>query len=110
MSRKHRADAKGIVYSTDPDYRREESAEEPETLPPGRQPLRIRLETRHRAGKQATVVQGFIGRQADLESLGKELRNLCGAGGSAKDGEIIVQGDHRDKVKAWLLQRGYAAK
>jgi translation initiation factor 1 len=72
--------------------------------------LRIRLETKHRGGKAATVITGFIGREEDLEDLSKKLKTHCGTGGSAKDGEIIIQGDQRPKVLAWLLQQGYPAK
>jgi translation initiation factor 1 len=75
-----------------------------------RQPLRIRLETKHRAGKAVTVVTGFVGRDEDLQALGKQLKTYCGTGGSAKDGEIIIQGDQREKARGWLLKQGYAAK
>jgi translation initiation factor 1 len=75
-----------------------------------KQPLRIRLETKHRAGKAATVVTGFVGRDEDLQALGKQLKTHCGTGGSAKDGEITIQGDQREKVRVWLLKQGYAAK
>jgi translation initiation factor 1 len=75
-----------------------------------RQPLRLRLETKHRAGKAVTVVTGFVGRDEDLQALGKQLKTYCGTGGSAKDGEIIIQGDQREKVRGWLLKQGYAAK
>jgi translation initiation factor 1 len=68
------------------------------------------LETKHRAGKAATIVTGFVGLDADLQALGKQLKTHCGTGGSAKDGEIIIQGDQREKVRTWLLKQGYAAR
>jgi translation initiation factor 1 len=76
-------------------------------LPSGQQDLRVWLEKNHRGGKTATVIKGFVGSDADLESLGKTLKTKCGTGGSAKEGEIIIQGDHRDKVLVLLLDQGY---
>ncbi len=110
MSKKHKADRNGLVYSTDPDFNPQPEEESQETLPPASQRLRIRLETKHRGGKTATVITGFTGKEEDLEVLTKQLKTHCGTGGSAKDGEIIIQGDQRPKVLAWLLQQGYAAK
>jgi translation initiation factor 1 len=110
MSKKHKADRNGLVYSTDPDFNPQTEEDKQETLPPASQRLRIRLETKHRGGKTATVITGFIGTEEDLESLSKKLKSHCGTGGSAKDGEMIIQGDQRQKVLAWLLQQGYAAK
>lgn len=110
MSKKHKADRNGLVYSTDPDFNPETEEEKQETLPPASQRLRIRLETKHRGGKTATVITGFIGTEEDLELLTKQLKTHCGTGGSAKDGEIIIQGDQRPKILAWLLQHGYGAK
>ena len=98
----------GIVYSTDPDFKVEDDfAEEVVTLSPNQQKLIIRLETKHRAGKTVTLIDGFVGSLKDAEWLGKSLKNFCGAGGAAKDGEIIIQGDHREKVMQWLLKNGY---
>ncbi len=100
----------GIVYSTDPDFSFDSGDdEEAETLPPASQDLRIWLE-RKGGGKVATVVRGYTGRLSDLEQLGKQLKSLCGSGGTVKDFEIIVQGDHRDKILAWLISKGYKAK
>lgn len=100
----------GLVYSTDPNFKpEEESTEEQSTLPPAQQKLLVRLDTKHRAGKAVTLVEGFIGLTADREDLGKKLKSFCGTGGSVKDGEIIVQGDNRDKVLQWLLKNGYTA-
>lgn len=96
-----------LVYSTNPDYMVPNEAEEKTTLAPAEQLLRIILETKHRAGKTVTIVYGFEGADADLEALGKALKNFCGTGGSVKDGEIIIQGDHRQKVFQYLKQKGY---
>jgi translation initiation factor 1 len=108
MSKKNKPDARGFVFSTDPNFSFEENNSGPaETLSPKLQKLRIRLETKHRAGKAVTLLTGFIGSDEDLETLGKQLKNYCGSGGAVKDGEIIVQGDHRDKVLQWLLKNGF---
>lgn len=107
MSKKNKPDARGFVFSTDPNFSYEEEREDVDTLKPEQQKLRIWLETKHRAGKAATVIKGFIGMDDDLEELGKKLKSFCGTGGSAKDGEIIIQGDQREKVLQWLLKNGY---
>lgn len=100
----------GIVYSTDPDYEYRTYVEpERQTLPPEKQKLTVRIDRRHRAGKQVTLVEGFVGSDADLASLAKALKTRCGVGGTAKDGEISVQGDLRDKVVALLRDMGYKA-
>ena len=106
--KKSKSDRNGFVYSTDPDFRYElDESENAETLEPKQQKLRIRLETKHRGGKAVTLVYGFIGKAEDLEVLGKKLKNFCGTGGSAKDNEIIIQGDQREKVLQWLIKNGY---
>ena len=107
MSKKNKPDNRGFVYSTDPNFSFEEERENNVTLPAAEQKLRIRLDTKQRAGKAVTLVDGFIGQEPDLEDLGKKLKGFCGTGGSAKDGEIIVQGDQREKVLQWLLKNGY---
>jgi translation initiation factor 1 len=108
MSKKHKSDRNGFVYSTDPSFKFEpEESAAAETLDAAQQKLRVFLETKQRGGKAVTVVKGFIGRDEDLEALGKNLKNFCGTGGSVKDGEALVQGDQRDKVLQWLLKNGY---
>ncbi|MBQ6244790.1 MAG: translation initiation factor [Bacteroidales bacterium] len=102
----------GVVYSTNPDFQYEtvQDAPQAETLPPGRQRLVVRIDRRQRAGKQVTLVEGFVGSQADLAALAKTLKTKCGVGGTAKDGEITIQGDLRDKVVSLLTGMGYNAK
>ncbi|MBS1510613.1 MAG: translation initiation factor [Bacteroidetes bacterium] len=98
-----------LVYSTDPDFKPETEQEDTlETLAPAQQHLRILLDKKQRAGKMVTLITGFIGTDADLETLGKQLKSYCGTGGSVKDQEIIVQGDNRDKVLQWLQKNGYS--
>lgn len=110
MSKK-RNNAGGIVYSTDPGFTPESNEpEEINTLPPAQQQLRVKLDTKQRAGKVVTLVDGFIGKNEDLEKLGKELKTKCGTGGSAKDGQILIQGDYKEKVVKWLQDWGYKAK
>ena len=96
-----------LVYSTNPDYIQPSEEEIKPTLEPADQTLRVILETKHRAGKTVTIVYGFEGADADLEVLGKALKNFCGTGGAVKEGEIIIQGDHRQKVFQYLKQKGY---
>lgn len=107
MSKK-KSSASGIVYSTDPSFRPPDDSSEQATLLPTEQSLRVFLDSKHRGGKTVTIVSGFIGREADLESLGKQLKGFCGTGGSVKEGEVIVQGDHRAKVIQWLKGKGFS--
>ena len=101
----------GIVFSTadsfDYNFGEDESQE---TLPPTQQKLKVLLDKKSRAGKQVTLIEGFLGTEDDLKELSKLLKNKCGVGGSTKDGEILIQGDHRDKVVQVLIQVGYGAK
>ncbi len=100
----------GVVFSTNPDYKYETSAEEETTtLDPSKQNLKIWLD-RLKGGRVATVVRGFVGSSDDLAALGKELKKSCGVGGTAKDGEIIIQGDHRDRIVELLTKAGYRCK
>jgi translation initiation factor 1 len=103
---------KHIVYSTNPDYMRaleEEAALEAqvETRPPAEQPLKIRRDNKQRKGKEVTLVDGFIGKIEDLETLGKWLKTKCGTGGSVKDGQILLQGDWVERVCSLLVEAGY---
>ncbi len=101
----------GIVYSTETDfsYKYEEQSEA-DTLPPQQQSLRIMLDKSGRAGKQVTLVTGFIGQTDDLAALAKLLKAKCGVGGAVKDGDILIQGDHREKVMLVLQAQGYRPK
>lgn len=105
--KKNKSDSKGFVFSTNPDFEFDHDEKEFETLPPAQQKLRLQLETKHRGGKTACIVMGFIGSTQDLEDLAKKLKSFCGTGGSAKDGEIIIQGDNRDKMLQWFQKNGY---
>lgn len=100
-----------IVFSTNPDFVfPSDEPEEPETLPPAQQKLRVRMERSGRGGKTVTVVAGFVGTTDDLEALGKSLKTKCGVGGTVKDGQIIIQGDLRTRIIALLTAAGYKAK
>ena len=101
----------GVVYSTNPDFAYTEAEDaEAQTLEASRQRLVVTIDRSGRAGKQVTLVKGFVGTQEDLAALAKVLKTRCGVGGTAKDGEITVQGDWRDKVTALLREMGYNAK
>jgi len=100
-----------IVYSTNPNFQYEyDTPTETETLTPERQNLRVTLDTKQRKGKTVTLVQGFVGTEEDLKELAKLLKNKCGTGGSAKDGEIIIQGELKEKILTILRENGYRAK
>lgn len=100
-----------LVYSTNPDFNiSSEEKSVVETLHPSRQKLTVYLDRRNRGGKQVTLVKGFVGSEEDLTELGRNLKSRCGTGGSVKDGEILIQGDCRDKVTAFLTSMGYVAK
>lgn len=101
----------GVVFSTNPDYTYEEAGpEEPATLEPAKQNLIVSIDRKGRGGKQVTLVTGFVGTSDDLAELGRTLKVKCGVGGSAKEGEITIQGDFRDRVTSLLKEMGYKAK
>lgn len=97
----------GIVYSTDSSFQIDEDEDTIETILPALQTLQIKLEKKHRAGKTVTAIYGFIGKQDDLFSLEKKLKNTCGTGGSSKEGIILIQGDQRIKIFNWLKTNGF---
>ncbi len=101
----------GMVYSTNSDfeYTNQEEAQEA-TLLPSQQMLRIWVDRKHRAGKTATLIKGFVGTEYDLKELTKSLKSKCGVGGATKDGEVIIQGDHRDRIFDLLVKAGYKCK
>lgn len=107
MSRKKLYNAGPIVYSTDPDVVRQELEDKAESLPPQDQPLRLRIDTKHRAGKTVTLVEGFRGNAEDLERLCKNLKSYCASGGTWEQGQIIIQGNHIEKIFQWLNKNGY---
>jgi translation initiation factor 1 len=104
---KKKSTTSGFVYSTNPAFMQLQPETGQETLSPANQPLRILLDKKQRAGKQVTLIDGFIGNDSDLQSLTQQLKNHCGTGGSAKDGLALLQGDHREKVLQWLKKKGY---
>ena len=104
-------DRLNIVYSTNPDFKFDTGEEEEaETLEPAKQQLRISLDKRNRKGKSVTLITGFVGSSDDLSALAKKLKTKCGVGGSDKDGEILIQGDFRQKILDILLSEGYRAR
>lgn len=107
----NRKNREGIVYSTNSDfvYETNETAEA-ETLEPSRQKLKVFIDRKQRKGKSVVIIDGFIGKDEDLELLAKELKTKCGTGGSAKDGQIIIQGEMIEKVKIFLTSQGYKIK
>ncbi len=108
MNKKKIINPQGLVYSTNPDINLQQiTAEEVVTLPASGQKLFVGTDKKNRGGKVVTFITGFTGKKEDLEELGKSLRSFCGSGGTAKEGEIIIQGDHKEKVVRWLHQNGY---
>lgn len=111
MAKKNKKNRDGVVYSTNENFEYSHFGDlVQETLNSNQQDLRVQLDKKSRAGKQVTLISGFVGNDDDLKALGKLLKSKCGVGGSAKDGEIMIQGDHRDKVMDILAKEGYMAK
>jgi translation initiation factor 1 len=109
MSKKNNSPFGGLVYSTNSDYMndQQQEGESETTLPVEKQRLRVKLDTKQRAGKVVTLVEGFSGTHEDLQALGKKLKTKCGAGGTMKDGLIMIQGDYKEKIINWLKDWGY---
>jgi len=110
MSKKKQGRSDGLVFSTNQDYYNDyqEESSAQETLPKEKQKLRVKLDTKQRAGKVVTIIENFIGSSDDLEALGKQLKTKCGTGGSVKDALIMIQGDYREKIINWLKDWGYS--
>lgn len=109
MGKRKRRDTDGLVFSTS-GHLPDEHLDEEETLDPGEQLLYISIDRKQRKGKEVTLIEGFVGTEEDLKALGKQLKSKCGVGGSVKDGEIIIQGNMRDKVISLLEKDGYSTK
>lgn len=103
-------DLGGFVFSTNKDFEFESNDEQQETIPNNQQKLEAHLDKKNRGGKVATIIKGFEGNDDDLKALAKQLKTLCGVGGAAKDGEIIIQGNFRDKIMDFLTKEGYKVK
>ena len=100
----------GYIYSTDPGFNFHDPEPEEQVIPPNQQDLRIMLDKKNRSGKAVTLITGYLGKEDDLITLGKFLKTKCGSGGTVKDGEILIQGDFRQKILKLLLEEGYKAK
>lgn len=107
MAKKNR---RGVMYSTNPDFEFDEGVEEQETLENNEQKLYVSLDKRNRKGKAVSLIEGFVGTTDDLKALAKQLKNLCGVGGTAKNEEIIIQGDFRDKIVVFLQKENFNVK
>ena len=108
MPKKKLYNKTGIVYSTSPDFDFEKEEENVESLPLNEQLLKVVLDKKHRGGKTVSIVKGFVMKEEEIAGLAKQLKSFCGSGGSAKDHEIIIQGDHRDKIVQWLVKNGFS--
>ncbi|MCO5259353.1 MAG: translation initiation factor [Crocinitomicaceae bacterium] len=108
---KNKKDRINVVYSTNPDFGYDyEEEDEQETLPNNQQKLYVSIDRKSRAGKEVTLIEGFVGSEDDLKDLGKLLKTKCGVGGSVKDGEVLIQGNFRDKIISILENEGYQTK
>ena len=108
MGKKSKNKRSGVVFSTNPEYDYAyEEGQESETLPNQQQVLRVQIDRKKRRGKEVTLVTGFVGTTDDLKDLGKTLKTKCGVGGSVKDGEVLIQGNHKDKIITILKEAGY---
>lgn len=107
MSKKKDNYKGGLVYSTEPNFKFDAEEREEFNLPPEAQQLKVKLDKKNRGGKIVTLVEGFSMDEESIESLVKKLKTFCGSGGSSKNGEIIIQGDHRDKIIQWLIKNGF---
>lgn len=111
MSKKSKKNSDFVVYSTNPNFSWEpENTDEEQTLAPSEQTLYVSIDRKQRGGKEVTLVEGFVGSEDDLKELGKNLKSKCGVGGSVKDGEILIQGNFKDKIAELLLKEGYKVK
>lgn len=107
MAKKKLYNTGGIVFSTASDFNFSEDKEFEETLPANEQLLKIKLDKKHRGGKVVTIIEGFSMKEVEIENVAKQLKTFCGTGGSSKNNEIIIQGDHREKILQWLVKNGY---
>lgn len=108
---KNKKERLNVVYSTNPNFNYDyEANEEVETIEPNKQTLYVSIDRKQRGGKEVTLIEGFIGKDDDLKELGKQLKSKCGVGGTAKDGEIIIQGAFRDKIMELLQKEGFKVK
>jgi len=108
MGKKNKKKRVGVVYSTNPDYDYDYQKNQPEeAMPENQQRLRVLLDRKKRGGKEVTLITGYVGPEDDLKDIGKMLKTKCGVGGSVKNGEILIQGDHRDRVVELLKKEGF---
>lgn len=108
MAKKKLYNTGGIVYSTAPDFNLSNEGESIEPLPPKEQLLTVFLDKKNRAGKAVSIIKGFSMKEDEIEDIARQLKSFCGSGGSSKDNEIIIQGDHREKMLQWLMRKGYS--
>lgn len=105
---KKKSNYTGIVYSTSQNFKADEEEEEMIELKPDKQVLKVRLDKKQRGGKIVTLIEGLRVSDNTIEDMARQLKTHCGGGGSAKNGEILIQGDHRDKILQWLIKKGFS--